>query len=97
MPIPDIGTAGSVAGWFVAVLMMASLVGLIVAGKLVPGATHDVALKTLERQDARLDKQAELLAEQTQHARVLSEFVLSGYRGDGRPAPVEGPDVRHDR
>jgi Na+/H+-dicarboxylate symporter len=97
VPLPDIGQAGSVAGWLVAVVMMASVIGLIVGGKLVPGATHDAALKRLEEQDERQDKMLDQLEELTQHDRALSAFVpqlLAGYRGD---APSDGRAARHDR
>jgi hypothetical protein len=45
MTLPDVGTLGSLAGWFLAVFVMAAVVTLIVTGKLVPGPTHDRVLK----------------------------------------------------
>ncbi len=102
MPLPDVGPLGSLAGWFLAVFALFSVIGLIVSGKLVPGSTHDLALKRLEAQDERQDKMLEQLEELTQHDRALSAFVpqlLAGYRGDAptdERAPRHPGAARHD-
>lgn len=92
MTLPDVGPLGSLAGWFLAVFVMASVVTLMVLGKLVAGPTHDRALRQIDERDKLLAEQTpllreqgKLLAEQGNHIEFMVQFVRDVLRERMRP------------
>jgi hypothetical protein len=66
--LPDLTALSQAGGWVVAVATLLAVLGLIVTGKLVPGPTHDRALK-------REDDLRETAASQTAALKGLTDGV----------------------
>lgn len=82
MPIDlsSLAALGPYAGWALAVVVMAGVVTLIVKGGLVPGKTHDRALKREDALDARMDGLASTLHDQNKNIEFLVTFVQDTIR-----------------
>lgn len=85
MPLPDVGPLGSLAGWFLAVFISASVLTLVIRGNLVPGQTHERALKREDAQDARLDSFAATLRDLSAGQKFLVDFVDRRENADRGP------------
>lgn len=96
MTLPDVGPLGSLAGWFLAVFVMASVVTLIVLGKLVPGPTHDRALKQIDELTEKLGEQTPLIRETGRFAADMArdmDFLLAFVKDTIRDRLREGRDA----